>query len=175
MMPAMPEAPHTLRVLTAPANFEAWDALLQLLRESFAFMEGRIDPPSSLERMDVEDFKRKATKETLIVALDGTELQGCVFAALREDCVYVGKLAVAASARGQGLARALLAAADELARRHGRPCLELQTRIELTENHRAFAALGFVQVAQTSHPGYDRPTSVTLRRAVQQAVATALP
>lgn len=155
-----------MQILTAPADFREWNALLQLLRESFAFMDGRIDPPSSLDGMDAEAFRLKARKETLIVAKDGAVLTGCVFAALREDCVYVGKLAVAASARGQGLARALLDAADDLARSQGRSCLELQTRVELIENHRAFEALGFVKVAETSHPGYARPTSITMRRGV---------
>lgn len=155
-----------MQILTAPLDFDAWDALLQLLQESFAYMNGRIDPPSSLDRMDAETFQRKAAEETLIVALDGSVLRGCVFAALREDCVYVGKLAVAASARGQGLARALLDAADDLARAQGRPCLELQTRIELSENHRTFEALGFVKVAETAHPGFARPTSLTMRRHV---------
>ncbi|MFN7434077.1 MAG: N-acetyltransferase, partial [Betaproteobacteria bacterium] len=46
----------------------------------------------------------------------------------------------------------------------GRTALELQTRIELTENHATFAALGFAKVAETAHPGYARPTSITLRR-----------
>ena len=46
------------------------------------------------------------------------------------------------------------------------PVLELQTRVELTENHATFRALGFVEVARTAHPGYDRPTSITFRRPV---------
>ena len=40
------------------------------------------------------------------------------------------------------------------------------TRIELTENHATFAALGFAKVAETAHPGYKRATSITLRRRV---------
>ena len=48
----------------------------------------------------------------------------------------------------------------------GLPALELQSRVELGENRAAFAALGFFQVGLTSHPGFDRPTSSTFRRAV---------
>jgi hypothetical protein len=45
----------------------------------------------------------------------------------------------------------------------GLPALELQTRIELTENHALFRHLGFVQTAATAHPGYTRPTTLTFR------------
>ncbi len=152
----------------APAGFSDWPALLRLIHDAFADMEGRIDPPSSLTGMDIEAFMAKAVEETLIVAYDGRTLVGCAFAALRPDCIYVGKIAVAESARGMGVARAMLTTVDTLARQHGRACLELQTRVQLVENQRAFGALGFQKVAETAHPGYHRPTSVTMRRRVPQ-------
>ena len=73
-------------------------------------------------------------------------------------------MAVAADQRGTGLARPLVELAAERARPHGVETLELQTRVELVENHAAFARLGFVQTATCAHPGYTRPTSVVLRR-----------
>lgn len=39
-------------------------------------------------------------------------------------------------------------------------------RIEPTENHEIFAALGPTTVAATSHYGEARPTSITMRRPV---------
>ena len=158
---------HTrLRITTSPAGFSAWPELLGLVRESFAYMDGRIDPPSSLTRMGIEEFRTKAAKEVLIVAHEGQELVGCAFADLRDDCVYVGKVAVARLARGKGVARGLFAAAEEIAHRHGKQFLELQTRIELVENHATFGALGFCKIAETAHPGYSRATSITMRRPV---------
>ncbi|MBS3978299.1 MAG: hypothetical protein KGZ77_00675 [Rhodobacteraceae bacterium] len=44
--------------------------------------------------------------------------------------------------------------------------LELQTRVELVENRRAFAAMGFIETGPTAHPGFDRPTSIIYRRVV---------
>jgi hypothetical protein len=64
------------------------------------------------------------------------------------------------------LARALFDAIGMLARPQRRDWLELQTRVELLENHATFAALGFHKVAETAHPGYARPTSLTLRKPV---------
>ena len=155
-----------MQIRTAPADFSAWPQLLQLVRDAFAYMDARIDPPSSLKGMGIEAFQAKAAAETLFLAEEGERLIGCAFAALRDDCVYVGKVAVAEAARGRGVARALFAATEDLARAHGRPFLELQTRVELLENHATFAALGFHKVGETAHAGYSRPTSITLRRAV---------
>ena len=50
--------------------------------------------------------------------------------------------------------------------RWGLTTLELQSRIELLENHAAFTAMGFVKTAETAHPGYDRPTTFTFRKAL---------
>ena len=153
-----------LSVFVAPADFADWAALLALLRESFAYMAARIDPPSSLQKMGIAELRAKAKGESLIVAGDETGLVGCAFAAIEADCVYVGKLAVAERARGRGIARQIIGVAEALAGDNGRQCLELRTRIELVENHRAFAALGFEKVGETAHPGYDRPTSITMRK-----------
>ena len=38
--------------------------------------------------------------------------------------------------------------------------------IELTGNQQLFAKLGFVETARTAHQGYDRPTSITMRKAL---------
>ena len=91
-------------------------------------------------------------------------LAGCLFAAPRGNALYLGKIAVRPGLQGRGLARRMLAFAEAEARAHGLTALELQTRIELTDNHRAFAALGFEKVGEGSHPGYTRPTDVSFRK-----------
>ena len=72
----------------------------------------------------------------------------------------------AEAARGQGLARQLIDRARQRASELGLGLIELQTRIELTRNHRTFEALGFVEFERTSHPGFTQPTSITYRLAV---------
>ena len=86
-----------MRVLEAPPEFADWSALLLLLQSAFAYMDGRIDPPSSLHRMGVEQLRAKARQETLILATEGDALVGCAFAEVRSDCVYVSKVAVTAA------------------------------------------------------------------------------
>jgi GNAT superfamily N-acetyltransferase len=156
-----------LPVDVRPADgFADWDGLLALLRRAFAFMEGRIDPPSSLHRLDAAGLADKARAGRCFLAFSGGRLAGCVFCEPRADCLYVGKLAVKPGLQGQGIGRALLARAATEALARGLPALELQTRIELVENHRAFARLGFLRTGETTHPGYTRPTSITMRKAV---------
>jgi len=157
---------NDVQIVVSPPQFSDWTALLELLHSAYAYMESRIDPPSSLLRMDAEQFQEKAQHEVLILALKDQHLVGCAFASPRVDCVYVGKLAVAAPARGNGIARSIMLAAEAVAREHAKPFLELETRVELFENHKTFAALGFSKVAETAHQGFNRPMSITMRRAV---------
>jgi GNAT superfamily N-acetyltransferase len=141
-----------------------WPAILDLLRAEFASMEGRIDPPSSLRDLSPAGLTEQSVNGEIWVI--GTPPAACVILAPKTGALYLGKLAVAASNRQQGLARQLVELAEGRARDLGLLALELQTRVELAENHAVFRALGFTEVARTAHPGYDRPTSITFRRPV---------
>jgi len=145
-------------------DYPNWDAVLRLILDAFAFMEGQIDPPSSAHRLTVTDMAAQAGSGAVWGVEDAGRPVGCLFARAQGDALYIGKLAVAETHRGRGLARRLVAAAEAEARARALPWLELQTRIELTENHAAFARLGFAKTGETAHPGYDRPTSITMRR-----------
>ncbi|WP_439118309.1 GNAT family N-acetyltransferase [Marivita sp.] len=93
----------------------------------------------------------------------GHPVQACVFLTRKPGCVYLGKLAVAPNARRQGLARRLIDLAATRAADLRCSFVELQTRIELVENHATFEALRFREIGRTAHPGYDHPTSITYR------------
>ena len=154
----------SIRIERAPETFANWDRLLTLLRVAFAAMESRIDPPSSVVRLTPTALQTKSCEETLFLAWDREVLAGCVFAKHDGDAVYVSKLAVREDRRRGGIARGLMAAAEEHARRLGARLLTLETRIELTENHATFGALGFVKVAERAHAGYDRPTFIEMHK-----------
>ncbi|MGZ9810339.1 GNAT family N-acetyltransferase [Pseudoroseicyclus sp. H15] len=136
--------------------------VLALIQAEFAYMEGRIDPPSSMQRLTLADVEAQAALGEVWAI--GAPVIACLFLTAKPPSLYLGKLAVAAEARGRGLARTLISQAEARARALGLEALELQTRVELTDNHATFAALGFTEVARTAHPGYARPTSVSLRR-----------
>lgn len=141
-----------------------WPSLLTLIRQAFAFMDGRIDPPSSVHDLTPDGIAEQArTGEVWVI---GRPAVACLFLTPKPKALYLGKLAVAAPHRGQGLARVLVDLAETRARAMHLPVLELQSRVELVENQATFRALGFVEVGRTAHPGYDRPTSITFRRPV---------
>ena len=147
-----------------PPGFNDWHKLHRLLMDCFAYMEERIAPPSSLMQMSPETLREKSREETLVIVRHNDELIACGFLKEASDAIYLGKLAVRHDRRGLGLLRKIVAEAEQLASSRNKNVLELQARVELIENHATFAALGFVQTSTTAHEGYDRPTSITMRK-----------
>ncbi|MBB3612926.1 GNAT superfamily N-acetyltransferase [Rhizobium sp. BK602] len=147
-------------------RFERWDELLALILASFAYMDGLIDPPSSALSLTPQSLREKARIEIGFAALDEHRLAGCVFCRPEPESLYVGKLAVLPAAQGKGIGKRLLALAEETARERGLGTLRLETRIELTGNHATFAAWGFRKTAENRHAGFDRTTSIEMRKAL---------
>lgn len=138
--------------------------ILELIRNSFSYMDSRINPPSSMHRLTLADIAAKC--ETGEVWSMGNPVRACVMMTLKEDSLYLSKLAVAETARRTGYARHLVHLAEWRAIVLGKPYLELQTRIELTENHVAFTKLGFEKIGEGSHEGYEKPTYLCMRKSV---------
>ena len=146
------------------ANDPALADVLTLIRTAFSAMDGRIDPPSSMHRLTEATLARAARVGELWAI--GAPPVASVLLEAREGALYLSKLAVAPGHRRQGLAARLMSLAETRARARGLGALELNTRVELTENHATFHALGFERIAETAHPGFDRPTSVLMRKAL---------
>jgi len=140
--------------------------VLALLHDAFAYMRSRIDPPSSLYSLDVDSLKAKGEEEHVVIATSGDDLVGCAFGRELDDALYVGKVAVDSRLRGCGVAREMIAILERLALAQGRIAIELETRVELIENHEAFARLGFCKIGENSHAGYSRPTSIVMRKSL---------
>lgn len=135
-----------------------WPHLRDLISHAFSGMNGRIDPPSSAHHLTAKDIAAQAVSGEVWVI--GAPAVACVFLTPRAQSLYLGKLAVDPAVQRMGYARRLIGVAEARAHELGLPALELSTRIELTENHATFRALGFVQTGMSSHAGFDRPTTV---------------
>ena len=153
-----------ITIVPISEDFGRWDQLLALILSSFAYMDEVIDPPSSAHRLTLASLAQKAREEIGFAAIEDGKLVGCVFCKIEPSSLYVGKLAIAPSHQRKGLGRRLLAVAEEIARKNGLSALRLETRIELTGNHLAFSKWGFEKTAENSHPGYDRVTSIEMRK-----------
>jgi N-acetylglutamate synthase-like GNAT family acetyltransferase len=141
-------------------------ALHMLLHQAFAHMEGRIDPPSSMNTLTPEGLRAMANKREIWVVERHDQPIACMILTPEDNSLYLGKLAVSHPHRSQGHARNLILHAENRCRALCLAGLTLETRIELTENHSAFSSLGFRTVGSTAHPGYDHPTSLTMVKPV---------
>ncbi len=138
-----------------------WPALLALIARAFAYMERRIDPPSSLHRLTPQGLA--ASGEVWVL---GQPAVACMVLKPVPGALYLGKLAVEPVLQGRGLGRLMVARAEDRAREMGLAELELETRVELEENLRFYLGLGFAEVGRSAHPGFDRPTSVRYAKRV---------
>ncbi|MGB3313058.1 MAG: GNAT family N-acetyltransferase, partial [Albidovulum sp.] len=129
---------------------EDMSPVLGLLHAAFAYIDGVIDPPSSLHRLTAEGIARQAREGEVWVLDDLGRMIACLFLTPAPEHLYVGKLAVADEFRGQGLARQLVDHATTRAKALAVPRLVLQSRVELAGNHAAFQALGFVRTGETA-------------------------
>lgn len=143
-----------------PGKTYDWDALLALMKRAFAGMEGRIDPPSSLDDMTAQDLAAHPGEIWVI----GRPPRACMLLTPKPHALYLGKLSVDPLWQRKGYAHILINLAESRAKAMGLPALELQSRIELVENHAIFFALGFEQTGATTHPGYSSPTSLTFTK-----------
>ena len=140
-------------------------AVMALLIESFTYMEGRIDPPSSLNAFTLETIRDHCKSEEVWIC--ASPLLACMFLTRKEDYLYLRKLAVSQPHRKKGLARCLIKHAETRAEAQGYKELKLHTRVELTENHCFFEHLGFVKTAKARHDGYTRTTSITMVKTIR--------
>jgi ribosomal protein S18 acetylase RimI-like enzyme len=148
----------------APADAPAIAATI-----AAAFMQyrGKLVPESSAFRETPEAITTQlAAGSSVIVAERNGMMIGCVVAEGLEGDLYFGRLAVLPEARGIGLAKRLIGAVEDEARRRGLPGVRLGVRIALEANQRLFNSLGYREISREAHPGFDHPTSINMRKAL---------
>lgn len=131
---------------------------LALIQSVFAELAPRIDPPSGARNETVATIAASDGA----VAVENGRILACILWQEKDGGLYFGRLAVHASARGQGLAKSLISETEAEARRRALPFVHLGVRLSLPENRRFFASLGYIETRQTTHPGYDHPTSADM-------------
>jgi len=134
---------------------------------SFEEYRGKLVPESGAFRETAEGIAAELAHESgAIIAERNGQVVGCVMVRLIEDDIYFGRLSVVPGARGQGIARRLVEAVEDEARRRELAGVRLGVRIVLTENQRLFSSLGYVEISREAHDGFDHPTSINMRKAL---------
>lgn len=140
-------------------------AIAATIAAAFEEYRGRLEPESGAFRETAEGIAAELGRESgAIIAERNGRMLGCVMVKLEDNDLYFGRLAVVPAARGQGIARKLIDAVEDEARRRELGGVRLGVRIVLTENQRLFIALGYVETSREAHEGFDHPTSINMRK-----------
>lgn len=144
-------------------------AIAATIAASFEQYRGKLEPESGAFRETAESIAAELARESgAIVAERNGRMIGCVMVKLEEDDLYFGRLSVVPEARGQGIARRLVEAVEDEARRRELAGVRLGVRIVLVENQQLFSSMGYVETSREAHEGFDRPTSINMRKALRQ-------
>ena len=142
-------------------------AIAATIAAAFTQYRGKLVPESGAFRETPEAIAGQlANGSRAIVAERNGTMMGCVMTELLEGDLYFGRLAILPKARGLGLAKRLIAAVEDEARRCGLPGVRLGVRIALPDNQRLFTSLGYREFSREAHPGFDHPTSINMRKAL---------
>ena len=161
----------TIRVAAAAPQDLA--AAAAVIHRAFSTLVGRIDPPSAALTETPDSLAARFGRggAVFVARLDGN-IVGAVCADPRPDgSIYLDRLAVDPEMAGHGIARALVAAVEDFARREGHDRVTLGVRLLLTDNIAMFRHLGYLETGRKAHPGFTEPTSMNLAKALRLAAS----
>jgi ribosomal protein S18 acetylase RimI-like enzyme len=148
-----------------PAQAADAEAIAVVILSAFEPYRGRIEPTPSALSETGESIGRRLASGVGFVAETRDRVIGCVLATFNGPGeLYIGRLAVLPEWRRRGLARRLMARAEELARERGCAAMSLGVRIALRENIAFFERLGFRFAREERHPGYAQPTYISMAK-----------
>jgi predicted N-acetyltransferase YhbS len=140
-------------------------AVATTIAAAFEQYRGKLVPESGALAETAANIAREFAQGAgaFVAERDGLAI-GCVMTKPMDGDLYFGRLAVTPAARGLGLAGRLIAAVEDDARRRGFSGIRLGVRIALPANQALFQALGYREIAREAHPGFDHPTSISMRK-----------
>ena len=130
------------------------DAMRQLVQDAYGHYIARMGkPPGPM----LDDYDRRIADGQAWVLEEGGRLAGLLVLEDAEgSALLLDNVAVAPSAQGKGHGRALVAFAEEEARRRGHGEVRLYTHVLMTENLGLYGRLGFRETGRVSEKGYER-------------------
>jgi ribosomal protein S18 acetylase RimI-like enzyme len=114
-----------------------------ITQAAYAEYRGVLDPPSGVDRETLADVEHALDEGGAVLAWIGDHAVAAVRFQDAVDHLSVERLAVIPIARGQGIARALLAYLRGLARQSHLPDVRLGVRLSLPRNVDLYQSLGY--------------------------------
>lgn len=136
----------------------------ELMLRGFAQFRDALDPPSGAFWETDADVAAAIERGGAAIAwLDETPV-GSVRFEPEVDWFYIGRLAVVPEARRQGVAKALMQAAEEQAAKFGLAETQLSMREALPGNRALFESLGYEVIAIDPHPRNPEQNTLRMRK-----------
>jgi tRNA threonylcarbamoyladenosine biosynthesis protein TsaE len=157
------------RVVILPCGPERAEDVHRLTQAVFRAY-ATLDPPSGALRESIETLRADLEKGGgAIAAVDGVVV-GCLRWQVEADGnLRVRRVAVEPDFQRRGLGSALMAWAEDHARRQGRDAVSVGVRIALPGNLAFYGKLGYEVVGEHRHEGYDRTTWLALRKQLSKS------
>lgn len=149
-------------------GYDAAPVVHALTQAAFAGYEA-LDPPSGASRETVEAVRRDLEAAGGALAWLDSRPVGCLRFVVAADHLHVRRVAVTPELQGTGIGRALMAWAEAQAENRGLPRVTVGVRLSVPGNLAFYRRLGYEVVAEHAHPGYERPTWVSMQKGVRAA------
>jgi len=146
------------------AGIEQAHLVHRIMLEAFAEYIGVLQPPSGSTSESLEDVERVIRQGGAVLAwLDSLPVGAGRFLPYPEH-LYVGRVATLPAYRGRGIASAMMAYIEGIARELGVPAVHVGVRKSLPRNLSLYLRLGYEIVSIEPHPrGPDEVVSLIKR------------
>lgn len=136
-----------------PARTGDAEAVRQLVRRAYAVYIPRIGrEPGPMGA----DYEALIGEGTVTVAVEDDSIVGVLVLRPQRDALLLENVAVTPAKQGRGIGRALMAFAEEHARKLSLTKISLYTHARMTDNLALYPRLGYVEVARRMEHGFDR-------------------
>ena len=136
-----------------PARSKDVEAVRQIVRAAYEHYVARLGkPPGPM----LDDYGQRVADEQAWVLEDEGELAGVLILEDGDAGLLLDNLAVSPATQGRGHGRALIAFAEQEARRRGYAEMRLYTHALMTENLALYRRLGFHETCHVTEKGYER-------------------
>jgi ribosomal protein S18 acetylase RimI-like enzyme len=136
-----------------PAGSADVAAIDRLVERAYAHYVDRIGRrPGPMD----EDYGEKVAQGHVSVAVEEDQIVGLIVLAEEPDHLLVENVAVEPERQSQGIGRALLAFAEDVAAAADLTTLRLYTHAAMTENRAFYPRLGYVEVDRRTDNGFER-------------------
>jgi ribosomal protein S18 acetylase RimI-like enzyme len=136
----------------------------QIMQDAFAEYIGVLQPPSGTHAETVEDVRRAMSAGGAILAWEDDTAIGSARYNRKPDHFYIGRVAVLPAYRGKGIASAMMAYLEGMARDAGVERVQIGVRMALPQNLALYQWLGYEIISIAPHEKAPQTMVATLAK-----------